>query len=342
LTVPADIVKTSIVTRFDAFMALEPEWTGLFEAAADAPPALRHHWLALAWRNAERHWMSPIVVLVRRNGRLAMAGAFALGVDRFKPSIEFLKASLPSADEVLWRASLRAEDDAVSLLEALRSHFVLPRIMRHGRFIEASPLLAAIRRLGLPHQDRAGSANHALSLKPFDGFPAYLDHLGRNLRHDHRRRMRRLEEAGPFTFRREQGESARPTLAWLLDIKRRWLDERHASAPWLSHRRVDQFLDDLLFNSSAPPWSLWTLALDGNPLAAQLSFEERNSWHFQMVGHDPAAKHFAPGRTVILLTIEQGFAAGIRRINLGRAGSNWKDPLVNVSEPVLGMKVRLK
>lgn len=342
MTAPADIATTSIITRYDEFMALEPQWTELYAAAVDPVPALRHQWLRLAWRQAERTWKTPLVVLVRRNGRLAMAGAFALGIDRFKPSIAFLKPSLPTSDELLWRDASHAEDDAVALLSALRSRLILPRTMRNGRFQEASPFLAAVRRLSLPHEVRTTGVNHVLSLDAFAGHAAYVDYLGRNLRHDHGRRMRRLKEAGVVELRRERGATARPALAWLLDTKRHWLDEKHAAAPWLAHRRVDQFFDQLLFGPDAPPWSLWTLTLDGKPIAAQLSFEERDAWHYQMVAHDPAAGQFAPGRTVILLAIEQAFAAGIRRINLGRTGAGWKEPLVNTHQTVLGIKLRLK
>lgn len=342
MTAHSDTTTTSIITRFEAFVALEQAWTELFEAADDPLPILRHLSLRLAWRLAERRWESPLIVLVRRNGRLVMAGAFAFGIDRFKPSIHFLKGGLPTQNELLWSDAARAGDDAVALLGALRARLKLPRILRKDYVLEGSPFVAATRRLALPQRLWSTRANYFISTDAFADHATYLTELGRKLKSDHLRRLRRLQDAGSFEFRREQGEAARPALGWLLDTKRQWLVRKNTLAPWLKRRRVDGFLDALLFAPDAPPWSLWTIYLDGRPLAAQLSFEERNSWHFQMVGHDPEAKQFAPGRTVVLLAIEQAFAAGVHRVWMGPTGAEWKEPLVNGSQVLLGMRVRLK
>lgn len=338
----SDDIATTIITRFDEFVALAAEWDELLESAANPEPSQRHHWLELAWRQAERRWQSPRVVLVRRGGKLQMAGAFALGIDRFKPTIAFLTGSLPVTNEVLWREGGHSVDDAVALLQALRASLFLPRTMRHVRLRDTSPFFAAVKRLSLPHSLRESWTNHFLLPGEFADHASYITNSGRDVRHDHRRRVRRLEEAGKFEFRRVQGEAGRPVLKWLLDTKRLWLNERDKSAPWLKTRRVDEFLDQLMFGPGAPAWSLWTIFVDDKPLAVQLSFDEAKVWHFQMVAYDPAAKQFAPGRTVILLAIRQAFAEDIERVDIGITGADWKDRLVNGQETVIDMRVRIK
>jgi CelD/BcsL family acetyltransferase involved in cellulose biosynthesis len=335
-------LTTTVIREYGEFVALQSEWNELFAAADDAAPTLRHAWVRNAWIEGRRKFETPLVVLVRLAGRLVMAGAFSLGIDRFKPTLTFLKGSLPHNDELLWRPGAHVTDHAVALLETLRGNLSLPRIQRHGRYLDSSPFLGAVSRLGLPVEPKEPWTRFYLATGAFDSYAGYLRSRSKQLRSDHHRRLRRLQETGRFELRREQGEAARPGLVWLLDTKRRWVRRHRKSAPWLKSGEADRFLGRLLFEAGGPPWSLWSLWLDGHRFAGLLSFEERQSWHFDMIGQDPAFGQYSPGRTLNLLAIEQAFAAGIARVAFGTTGDEWKSRLLNGREITLGAKIRIR
>ncbi|RZI94489.1 MAG: GNAT family N-acetyltransferase, partial [Rubrivivax sp.] len=202
-----------------------------------------------------------------------------------------------------------------------------------------SPLLGAIEGMGLARRSRPAWTNYVLRLDGFESFEDYLRGRGSNLRLDHGRRLRRLADAGRYQLEREHSGAA---LDWLLDNKRDWLDRTGKTGAWLSSGYAKRFFHAALLRPGAQPWSVWSILIDGERIAASLSLEERESWSPYMIVQNAAMNHLAPGRTLNLLMVERAFASGISRVEFGITNKDWKERLGAGHEAVLSEKVRIR
>lgn len=314
--------SVTVLDRFEDFLAVEPEWRELFEAAAAPHFSLRHGWLRLGWQLAEqgaRHRFR--VVLVRQANELVMAGAFAFGWRRITPTVSFSGSTMPQYNDVLWRPSPDTARHAELLLAALRRG-PLPRRLRFDRMPAASPFLAALRSAGC--SGRAATPLPIAYIRTADhaGFAGYYGGLSQSLRDDHSRRLRRLAEQPGFRLGLETGDAARTALDWMFDTKRDWLARKQKSARWLSSGLVDRFFPALLDSSDAPELLVFTLRL-GALAAAALVTVERGHAVLHHVAHDPAFDKHSPGRTLSLELVRLVFERGLAELDFGQVNA-WK------------------
>jgi len=339
----SDTLTATVLRGPEAFRHVAVQWRELFTAAEHPWPWLRHSWLQASWELPRSRLDQLRVVLIHEGDTLMMAGAFVFRFRRLLPVVEFLGPGLPQYDTLLWRPSPDVSRHAAALLGALRREGVLPRLLRTTKLPGGSPLLAAALAAGLRRRHRGMTTSFSIPLAAHDDFRAYLHSLSSNLRLDHGRRLRRLAETEGYEYRHETDEAGLEALAWLFDTKRAWLVDKQQSAEWLASGHIDRFLRGVLLRPGAPPWMVATLRLGGRIIAAQLCFIERGLWLFSKIAHDPAAARFSPGRTLVLLLIEDAFARGdVATIDLSITGANWKDRLAPARTGVVSERLWLR
>ena len=340
MTAPAG-TEVTVLRTYEQFVAIAAEWQELFAAAERPTPYQRHSWLRHCWTIAWRHPLNRLrVVLVRRNGRLAMAGAFVLGWRRLRPIVYLLSSRTPQYDDLLWRPGPDIRADVALLLEALGGELRLPRQLKLDQVLEPSPLITYA-----GEQARAGVRSFTrtshIPLHQFEGYDAYFESLSRNLRVDHRRRLRRLADLHAEVEIRGGADRAE-VVAWTLDRKRAWLTETGKQAAWLRGGRVDAMFGALLAENGDSP-DLWasSIRVDGRIIAGGISLVEGDTLYYSKITHDPAYGKHSPARTLTLLIIREALEAGLRWFDLGQGNTAWKHRFTSASLGVARARIRL-
>lgn len=190
---------------------------------------------------------------------------------------------------------------------------------------EQEPLAAfASARAGSPYLDLA------------DGFEAYdraRRASGSKAMQQIGRAGRRLEKAhGRLTFTAQERDVA--TLHALLRLKSAQYERTGAldifAARWivaLFERILDQRGSDFA-------GVLSTLRVDDRLVAAHFGMRSRHVWHYWIPAYDPAFGAFKPGLLLILEMARHAAAHGIRVLDLGHGGEDYKGRLASGSFPL--------
>lgn len=286
-----------------SFAALEKEWDALADAAA-ASPFLRPGWLAAWWGSFGQG--APAVLAVRRGGSLVAV----LPLQR-------RRWSLRSAAN--WHSTssgfLAADADAALAL----GHSLFAAA---GRSVSVSFLDAE--QVGLPELAAAAQNASYRTLRrvverpPFasleDGWDAYQAGLGKNVRGDVGRRLRRLQEAGELALDLHDGSERLGTL----------LEEGFAieASGWKGQRgtAIASRPETLSFYTESARWAarhgflqLAFLRLDGRAVAFHLNLVASGVHYHVKGGYDPAYQRFSPGKVLHRLLLERACGEGLRR-----------------------------
>ncbi len=161
---------------------------------------------------------------------------------------------------------------------------------------------------------------------PIEGdWEAYRVGLGKKLASELRRRRRRLEEAGRFSFEVVDGDERLPAL----------LDEGFAveAAGWKGARglAIHSRPETLGFYRAVADWAaergwlrLAFLRLDGRPFAFDFCIEDRGIHYLLKTGFDPAYARFAPGMILRYEMLARAFSIGLRSYEFLGADEPWK------------------
>ena len=154
---------------------------------------------------------------------------------------------------------------------------------------------------------------------------AYMVGLGKKLASELRRRRRRLEEAGRFSFEVLDGRERLPAL----------LDEGFAveASGWKGARglAISSRPEMLGFYRALAAWAaergwlkLAFLRLDGRPFAFDFCIEDGGIHYLLKTGYDPAYGKFAPGMILRYEMLARAFSIGLRSYEFLGADEPWK------------------
>ena len=157
------------------------------------------------------------------------------------------------------------------------------------------------------------------------GWDAYRAGLGKKLASELRRRRRRLEEDGRFSFEVVDGSEQLPEL----------LDEGFAveAAGWKGEqgKAISSRSETLAFYRNVAEWAaerdwlrLAFLRLDGRPFAFDFCIEADGIHYLLKTGFDPAYGKFAPGMILRYEMLARAFSTGLRSYEFLGADEPWK------------------
>lgn len=336
--------QVSVLRSYAEFLAIETEWRELFAEAGEQHSFLRHSWLCASWELAFKRFPNRLrVVIVRRDGRLSVAGCFVLGYRRLRPVARLLGSAFPQLDDVLWRASEFAVTDTVLMLRALARSARLPLWLDLWSLRDDSILARALAESGLSRRLRHVEQSVQLLLGPYAGFDEYFETLSHNLRVDHRRRLRRFSAMPGFAHVAESPATGRETLHWLFSAKREWIARKDWRADWLTSGFIDTFFERLsTWGRDEPEVRIASLRVENRIVAASLSLIEGPRVNFAILTHDPALDQQSPGRTLTLLEIAAAFERpGCKEFDFGHGSVGWKQRLAQQRHDVTSERIRL-
>jgi CelD/BcsL family acetyltransferase involved in cellulose biosynthesis len=157
------------------------------------------------------------------------------------------------------------------------------------------------------------------------GWEAYVETLGKKLTSELRRRRRRLDEAGLFSFEVVDGGEELSA----------FLDEGFAveAAGWKGEqgKAMRSRPETLRFYREVARWAadrgwlkLAFLRLDGQPFAFDFGIEADGVHYLLKTGFDPAYGKFAPGMILRYEMLARAFSVGLSRYEFLGADEPWK------------------
>ena len=182
---------------------------------------------------------------------------------------------------------------------------------------------AAFKAAGYRTLDRTLEQSPYVSLE--GDWEAYRESLGKKLITELRRRRRRLEEEGRFSFEVETGGEQLPAL----------LDEGFAveAAGWKGEqgKAISSRPETLRFYRAVARWAaergwlrLAFLRLDGRPFAFDFCVEAEGIHYLLKTGFDPAYGKFAPGMILRHEMLARAFSTGLRSYEFLGGDEPWK------------------
>jgi CelD/BcsL family acetyltransferase involved in cellulose biosynthesis len=153
----------------------------------------------------------------------------------------------------------------------------------------------------------------------------YESERGRKLRSELRRRRRRLDASGRFSFEVHDG---RELLDELLDEGFRveaasWKGSRGSAIA--SQTATSQFYRATARWAAARGWlRLGFLRLDGRPFAFDFCLEANGIHYLLKTGYDPAYREFGPGVMLRYHMLSRAFSVGLRSYEFLGADEPWK------------------
>ncbi|HEY4095815.1 MAG TPA: GNAT family N-acetyltransferase [Baekduia sp.] len=292
-----------VVEHHASIAALARDWERLADRA-HASPFQRPGWIT-AWATAFAGGHLDVLA-ARRDGELCgvLPTVRRAGVVRSAAN-----AHTPAADVL-------AEDDATvaALLAAVYA---------------TRPKAVALTHLADPTAARAAArtARYRLAERPLPPAP-YLDvhttlddylRPRRRLMADLRRRRRRLQEQGDRVTLDHDG-----TLDELLALEALGWKGARRSAIAARPSTLDFYTNITKQAAARDTLRIFTLRLDGRPLAALLALEDNHVLHLLKTGFDPTFARFSPGQTVLAAAIAHAHDAGLGRVELGQGTEPYK------------------
>ena len=149
------------------------------------------------------------------------------------------------------------------------------------------------------------------------------------------RRERRLREQGEVTFGiATSPDEAVRAIQWVLTQKRLWLDRKGKSSDWLHEPGYENFLlASVKSMRDAARIVVFTLTLDCQLIAVQVSLVDEHRMFCHHTAFDPAFAKFSPGILVLKFTLSWAFERRLL-LDLGYGHEANKTALANSSYDV--------
>ncbi len=229
-----------------------------------------------------------------------------------------LSALAPLSDPVAFRAFSRHLDDAM-----LRWRMVLPGCRADGA--TAKVLRECARAVGRSCIERPGTPTCVVDLG--GGWDAYLASRSSRLRHEWRRKGRKLEGAGRVEFAtfRAPDECSRALEAFFSVEARSWKGKAGSSLA-TGEQRVFHSL--LARRAAERGWlRLHVLYLDSRPIAHVFGVRFRDRLVTLSSSFDPAESAWSPGTAVLLHALEAAAREGVSDVDFLGSGQRWKNEM---------------
>jgi len=321
-------VEVELVTDLAAIDALRDEWDELLAASAADEIFLTWEWLATWWRHLGAGRL-PALFTVRDRGRLIALAPLAGPAPGSRPGLarlRFLGSGAVGSDylDVVVR---RGEEETAlaALAERLdRERSILDLVqVRSGRSAVGA-LASVLERRGWTRFERTTHLCPCVELRgrTWDEFVATL---GSSHRANLRRRLRQVERAAGFTFRRAitpgEVEAAFDSLVKLHRLC--WSDRGGSDA--LADPAIVEFHRDFCRLALARDWlRLYVLEIEGRPAAALYGMRYGNRFLFYQSGFDPERAGISVGLVCLALSMREAIAEGAEEYDLLHGAEPYK------------------
>lgn len=325
-------LRVEIVSDLAGAQALAAAWDEL--AARTGCPGALSAWQLAWWRRLAPAGAQLRIAAVRDDERLVGLAPWYVEAERGRATYRLLAAPVTHRVEPLADPVRRAEVGA-ALARALAGADPAPDYVAFDGADAAGGWQAAIA-AGWPGRapwaltERASPAP-VMDLQA-DGYEAWLNGKSKNFRQQARRFRRRLEEAGGRIRMARTPEELEAGVAAFVRLHHERWEERGGSS---LHGDVGGMLLDagqgLLASERL---RLWVVELEERPIAVVVFLAAGDAALYWNGGFDEAAAEHKPALLAILAGVEDCFARGERRLDLGGGAQDYKLRLADRDAPL--------
>lgn len=298
----------SFVTSRDDFEALAGEWGRLFDASGNGAQLFQTfawcwHWYEATRKCGRGREVERLRILVLRlDGRAVLIWPLVERRLAGLRQLRWLGGPLAQYGDVLVDVGLdqaRTIDQALNVLRS-QSGCDLLEVAR----VRADSALFQTITAARGHTVCAQTAL-SLTLSPDLSDAEFVARFSSKARKNRRRQRRRLEERGAVSFQVLQGCERLDGLAWALDTKRRWLEDKGRVSRGLCHPASEDFLARLLAAVADSPATrtdgahVFALTCNGERAAVAVALVAKDRLAVHILSHSPDFASMGVGALIL-------------------------------------------
>jgi CelD/BcsL family acetyltransferase involved in cellulose biosynthesis len=320
-------IRIETITGHDAFLALEPVWNEVAEAARLDHPFLEHAWVRTWWEAFGANSTLHVLVLRAGNRPIAIAPLILTPIRMWGIEVRrlgfFYNAHVPRADFLI---AERPEE----VYRAIWAHLSRDRswdLLQLCQLAEGCETLATMPRLAKEAGCGVGiwtsEASPYVPLRP--SWDEYFDSLATKHRANLRNRFKRLKAAGTVDLEViTSAEGLAEGLEAGLQLEAAaWKGEAQTAIS--CDPEVSRFYSTLAGRAAERGWMrLHFLQAGAARVAFDYSLCYKNRVHLLKVGYDPAYAPFSPSNLLLSLVLQSAFAEGLTEYDFLGADAAWK------------------
>lgn len=340
-------VQIALVSTREEFASLREDWNALAAASAASSVFLTHEWFDAAWQWKGRD-CGLHTLIARRAGRLVGVFPLVLAKQRSRAgtrrTLEFLTVPdtqlcdliiAPGEQETLVEAF-------AAVLADMQAHWdVLDLAYLPQPSVAAAGLASAFRRRAHPLRIGPGGSNPYVDLQ--GSWEAYYGTRSRSLKKASNLAANRLKKAGTVRIARHEPSAMDAAglgglMNTLVNISARsW---KRTTGNSLDNAGPQAFIRRLTELAAARGWlTVWTLELDGRPLAMEYQLVFEGNVHALRSDFDEATGEISPGSHLNRHLLEIMFDGRLTRYHMGPGESAYKLRWTEAAAPLERMTV---
>ncbi len=308
--------EIEIASGFDAIARLHPLWNEAGARSGGLGVFERFDLVEAAACIATQAGAEPLVVMVRRQGRvetlLPLRRERRLGARIAVPLVHPLAQYTDVAGKPL--AAHELPPLCGKLAEKGIDVLLLRKVRADSGLFEALTQHA--------QSQRANESALYIDLQAYSNFAAYDASFSSRTQRNRRQRRQRLEAAaGPLSFDVLRGNEAMAAFDTAVAWKRAWLAERGISSPVIASGHWENLLRGTVSSGAA---IVTALCAGGSLAAIEVGFGDRSTYVSYLGAYDPKLSAFSPGQEQMRRTIAWCFDQGFARYDLLAPADDYK------------------
>jgi CelD/BcsL family acetyltransferase involved in cellulose biosynthesis len=329
-------LTTEVVSDYETFVRLQPEWNDVARRAQASSPFLLHEWFRTWWDSFGTGHTLQVVIARDGDGIVGIAPLMVEQVHMYGLPIRRLDLlhndHTPRADWIVDRSAPSAYAALWNALQETRGRWDLLQL---SRLPHDSPTLPAI--AGLARRDGCLTGTWRGDVSPYltlsGSCDSYLASLPAKFRSNLRNRLSRLTRIGEprleIVDRVGDGQACEDAMR--LEASG-W--KAHAHTSIASSAPVQRFYRLLAERAAARGWlRLLFLTVGGRRIATSYAACLDGTLFLVKTGYDPEFSACAPFKVLTYLAIQHAYAEGLREIDFLGDTEAWKLEWTDTSRP---------
>jgi CelD/BcsL family acetyltransferase involved in cellulose biosynthesis/ribosomal protein S18 acetylase RimI-like enzyme len=321
-------LRVEVVTDYDAFRKLAPEWNRLVEEAEVDFPFVRHEWILADWDCFNQGATLHIIVVHDRHRPVAIAPLMQDRVRMYGVPVQRLRSIANVYTERFdFILTVRSEECCAAIWAHLADHAHQWEVLELRHLPDASATLDMFP--PGPHRTQCAVSRWPSAESPYvkvsETWDTYYRGLKKTHRHDMRRRIGILEQHGSLELEVILSDTC---------MDRDFADAlRLESSAWKgaegtaiqSRQDSTSFYRDVVRMAARNGWlRLYFLKVGGTRIAVRIALLFQNKLYMLKAGYDPQYASCAPGHVLSMRILEEAWRMKLDEVDFLGDAERWK------------------
>lgn len=318
--------KDITITRIQdiqSFEALRADWNQLLQRTQERDIFLTWEWLFAWWKNIGQHENLLWLLLVKNKGKLVGIAPFMKNY-KTKSFIKLTRLENIGNPDCDVSGLIATDIDATTnaIMEYLNKHsnewdmLEIKELPKESK--ATTSLINAIKQAG--HKSRKSTEEHYY-IPLTEAWEQYYNKLSKNLKHNFKRRLRRAQELGKVTVNQYIGDS----LTWEHFEKVFEINDKGNFTHLYKTDQIKSFHRDLFTFMRSLNWlQIEFLYINEKPIAFHYGFIYDERYEDWRGGIDKEYELIAPGKLLMMLSMEARFRMGLKENDFLRGKHSYK------------------